>query len=130
MKATQLMYRALAGFASTASSSEFWSRRKRAAMIAPIIVRAFYLLLAFILVDRYSSWNQWLQIKSMHLLWPVLWFEVTGVRLGVIIVLTLSLLGALAAFARPDVRWWRMLAAAGVLEFAGFFNSFGVVNHG
>jgi hypothetical protein len=95
-----------------------------------LIVRAFYLLLTFILIDRYFSWNEWLQLKALNLLWPVLWFNLTGVRAGVMIVIAVSLIGALAAFARPDVRWCRILAAMGILLFGAFFNSFGVINHG
>jgi len=121
--------RALAGFPVAPVPCEMWARRRRALAEAVTLVRVFYLCLFLILLDRCDSWEHWWHLQALSLLWPVAWFAWTGIRAGVVIVVTASLAGALVAGVMPHVRAYRVAAAAGLWVFAAFFNSFGVVNH-
>lgn len=104
---------------------------RQAVACAMTLVRAYYICLLFLFVDRYPSWRAWLALRQMRLLWPIEWFQITGTRLGVGIVLSFSIAAALAAAASPHRRILRAASAVGALLFGAFFNAaFGVINHG
>jgi hypothetical protein len=123
--------RDLTGYPDDRASPLVWRRQRCALSNAVTLVRVFYVAMFFILLQQYPSWSGWLRlVTSLHPLWPVWWIPRVGVRTGIAIVLFGSLLCCLAAAIVPERRASRILAAAGLLEFAAFFNSFGAVGNG
>ena len=108
----------------------FWRGRRRQLVSAAALVRAFYACLLFILLNFYGSWDRWLSHTSFELLWPVWWFNWTGSKTGVALVIFGAPAAALLALVWPHVRLARAAAALGILLFAAFFNSFGMTMHG
>jgi len=128
---TRHVRRALAAFPQAPGElPAFWRTRRRQLVSAATLVRAFYACLFFILIGFYDSWDRWLRLTSLELLWPVWWFKWTGIKTGTTIVIFGAPLTALAALVWPYVRLARAAAALGILLFTAFFNSFGIIMHG
>jgi hypothetical protein len=130
MRPVHIAYRWLTAFEPWAPPGQLWPMRRRALASCTTLVRVFYVGLLFCQIECCPSWVDWLQTPALEPLWPIAWFEWTGIRTGVIIVLALSFGGAILAAAAPTIRLFRVLAAAGLLVFSAFFNSFGMINHG
>jgi hypothetical protein len=108
----------------------FWRGRRRQLASAATLVRVFYACLFFILIGFYNDWDRWLKHTAFELLWPVWWFNWTGPKVGVALVVFGAPVAAFAAMVWPHVRIARFAAALGILMFAAFFNSFGMTMHG
>lgn len=107
-----------------------WRNRRRQLVSAAMLVRVFYACVFFILVGLYGSWDEWMSHRSFELLWPVGWFEWTGLDIGVPLVVFGAPVATLAALLWPHARLARAVAAVAILMFVAFFNSFGITMHG
>ena len=95
-----------------------------------MLVRIFYVAAMFITIDRYTSWGFLLSRTTLELIWPIWWIDLTGIPVGVSVVLVLSVLGPMWAAVCPTYRPARLLAAIGLLMMGSLWNSFGQATHG
>jgi hypothetical protein len=111
---------------------ELWATQRRALAVAPLLVRVFYVALLCDFLSQYDGWDYWLSLDQIRLLWPLAWFKLVGVRVGIAIVIFGAPASAILAIALPGVRACRVLVAAFTLMYGAFQNSFGasIGSHG
>ncbi|MEQ9620040.1 MAG: hypothetical protein RIG61_12815 [Deltaproteobacteria bacterium] len=93
------------------------------------LVRVFYAIALYLPVSRLDVWSQWSNAKYISPLWPVYWINLTGVRTGVIIIVTFSVVSALLCLLFSHKRVFRIIWFIAVLNYVGFNFSFGKIDH-
>ena len=98
--------------------------------LAAGLVRGFYALSLFVVVDALPELVRQSVPPRSFLLWPVAWLRwVQPAAAGPGIIVTLLLLGTAVAAFVPQRRWARALAALGWLEFVALNNSAVKIGH-
>jgi uncharacterized membrane protein YjjB (DUF3815 family) len=122
--------RVLKGNARVLSARALWDGQRNALVRAIVLVRVFYVAMFFIQLEPRYFWGDWMKLTHIRLIWPLVWFEITGIRAGMLAVIVGGIATSLLAVMWPHRRVCRALAAVGILEFGAFFNSLGAPNHG
>jgi hypothetical protein len=124
------IFRILRGAAPPIEWRAFWRQRRAQVLRAHLIVRLFYICIFVIMLEPRAAWEWWTTVATLRPVWAVRWVNVTGIRLGVSLIIWGSLAATLLAAVAPQRRVLRFLAAAGVWEFAALLNSYGGQTHG
>jgi len=106
-----------------------FSRQRKAFESANLLVRVYYGVTFFLLVSRLNMWSDWLALKAIFPLWPVVWVELVGIPTAVHAIMIVSLVTALLSSLFPEKRVFRSLLFIALLEYVAFNNSFGKINH-
>lgn len=90
------------------------------------IFRTYYAIIFFL---SFTSWRSYLKTTNIEPLWPLYWFEYTGIDFGIKVVSLLYFAACLLVVIFPGWRISRIVAFLGLLEFRAVANSFGKINH-
>jgi len=104
-------------------------RQTRSFQASHLIVRLFYAVLLFHLIQLYDDWFRWAGIGEWDPLWPLYWAREIGPSQSYQWLVILFTVGAVSATLAPGVRLARTLAFSGVFFLGAFVNSFGKVGH-
>ena len=106
-------------------------RRQRAAyQQATFLVPMLYVVTLFVVMSWLTYWwQQWLDVPTATLLWPIAWLGWVDAHTGAYFIYALAIVGPILAMLMPQKRWTRLLAFVGLLEMAALASSFGKINH-
>ena len=109
---------------------EVISFQHRAFSRAELLVRIFYSMCACVAMLHVAEFPALSKSPPSAWLWPVSWFSLTGVPIGLALVSCLYLFGSLLSALSPNRREFRITTFIGMLCFLGFQFSYGKIDHG
>jgi len=95
------------------------------------LVRFYYIANIFFVYNQLDGIrNLGLSRADLDPVWPMIWLDWTGLKLGSLLILHLSVLSGFLGIVAWHMRSVRILIVLSQLMVAGLYNSFGAVNHG
>lgn len=107
------------------------AHQRRAFESAHVLVRVYYGVTLYLLVEHLDLSFGWLALTGLSPLWPVAWVKLTGIPTAVHVIMTVFLIATLLSTLFPEKRVFRALFFVSMLEFAAFHYSVqGDIFHG
>jgi hypothetical protein len=130
VKYIKLVHSFLSGYKEIENVGDVISYQRKAFQSAFLLVRVYYAVVLFILVNQLNLWQRWLELKEISPLWPVAWVPLIGTPTGVNIIMSATLVAALLSLLFPERRAFRVFLFVSLLEYLAFKNSLGKIGHG
>ena len=105
------------------------TQQRKAFALANLLVRSYYGVTLYLLANRLNIWADWLVLKEISPIWPIVWVNLTGISVAVHVIMGTSLVAAFLTLLFPEKRVLRILLFVSLLEYVAFSNSFGKINH-